>query len=91
MKDIIIARTNCDEKTAERLETKLSNISQELNPILEAWLKEGIESSDVEYNGYSINSLMKKDGVKFTGALLTLDWVIRDPEKAKSVIEEGIK
>ena len=90
MKDIIIARTNCDEKTAERLETKLRNISQELTPILDAWLKEGIESSDVQYHGYSINSLMKKDGVKFTGALLTLDWVIRDPEKAKSVIEKGI-
>ena len=33
---------------------------------------------------------MKKDGMKFTGALLTLDWLIRDPKKASAVIEKGI-
>lgn len=90
MKDIIIKRLNCDEKTAEKLEAKLKNITEELKPILNAWLESGTENSDLEFNGYSINSLLKKDGVKFTGALLTLDWLIRDPEKATAVIEKGI-
>lgn len=90
MKNIIIERLNCDEKTAERLESKLNGIADELKPVLNAWLESGTETSDLEFNGYSINSLMKKDGMKFTGALLTLDWLIRDPEKAASVIEKGI-
>ena len=90
MKNIIIERLNCDEKTAERLEKKLSTISKELKPILDAWLESGTECSDIEFNGYSINSLMNKDGVKFTGALLTLDWLIRDPKNASAVIEKGI-
>mgnify|MGYP000103969878 CR=1 FL=1 len=90
MKNIIIERLNCNVKTAEKLETKLNVISDELKPILNAWLESGLETSDIEYNGYSINSLMKKDGMKFTGALLTLDWLIRDPKKASAVIEKGI-
>ena len=90
MKDIIMERLDCDEKTAERLAVKLTAISDELKPILEAWLASGVESNGIEFNGYSINSLLKKDGVKFTGALLTLDWLIRDPKKAAAVIEKGI-
>lgn len=90
MKNIIIERLNCDERTAERLAAKLTAISDELKPILNAWLESAVENSDIEFNGYSINSLMKKDGVKFTGALLTLDWLIREPEKAAAVIEKGI-
>lgn len=90
MKNKIMERLNCDEKTAERLAVKLSAISDKLKPILDAWLESAIESNDTEFNGYSINSLMKKDGVKFTGALLTLDWLIRDPKKAAAVIEKGI-
>lgn len=90
MKDIIMERLDCDEKTAERLAAKLTAISDELKPILEEWLVSGVESNDIEFNGYSINSLLKKDGVKFTGALLTLDWLIRDPKKAAAVIEKGI-
>lgn len=90
MKDMIIKRLNCDDKTAEKLELKLKNISEELKPILNAWLESGTEDSSLEFNGYSINSLLKKDGVKFTGALLTLDWLIREPEKATAVIEKGI-
>lgn len=90
MKNIIIERLNCDEKTAERLAAKLNGIADELKPILNAWLETGTETSDIEFNGYSIDSLMKKDGMKFTGALLSLDWLIREPEKAAAVIEKGI-
>ncbi len=90
MKKILMERLNCDEKTAKRLEEKLGAISDELKPLLREWLATGKESNQVEYNGYSIDSLMKKNGMRFTGALLTLDWLLRDPKKAASVIEKGI-
>ena len=90
MKKIIMERLNCDEKTAERLESKLKGISKELKPILDMWLKSGIEESDYQINGYSINSLVKNNGVQFTGALLTLDWLIREPKKAAMAIKKGI-
>lgn len=91
MKKKIMERTHCDEQTAERLEAKLKIISAELKPILDAWLDSGEEKNDIVFHGYSVNSLMKKNGMKFTGALLTLDWLIREPEKAAAVIEQGIR
>ena len=90
MKKMIIERLSCDEKTAERLEAKLKSISEELKPILNAWLENGTQDNSQMFNGYSLNSLMAKDGMKFTGALLTLDWLIREPETAAAVIEKGI-
>lgn len=90
MKKTIIERLNCDEKTAERLEAKLKGISEELKPILNAWLENGTQDNSQMFNGYSLNSLMTKDGMKFTGALLTLDWLIREPKTAAKTIEKGI-
>ncbi|MBR2589744.1 MAG: hypothetical protein IKE65_02345 [Clostridia bacterium] len=91
MKEKIMQRKNCTEQMAAKLESKLSKISPELQPILDNWLENGVESSDEMIHGYSVNSLMEKYGLAFTGALLTLDWLLREPETAAAAIEEGIK
>lgn len=90
MKRMIMERLNCNEATAARLEEKLTGIADELKPILNAWLEEGTEDSDIDFHGYSVNSLMRNHGVRFTGALLTLDWLIREPEKAAEALRKGI-
>lgn len=41
--------------------------------------------------GYTCKGLMKELGLSITGALLTMDWLIREPENAKKAIGEGIK
>ena len=51
MKKTIIERLNCDEKTAERLEAKLKGISEELKPILNAWLENGTQDNSQMFNG----------------------------------------
>lgn len=91
MKNIIMQRTNCTDNQAEKLEKKLSNISPRLQPILQNWLDNGIESNEEEFYGYSIDSLMKHSGLSFTGALLTIDWLLREPELATQAIQKGIK
>ena len=91
MKNIIMQRMNCEEAKAERLAVKLSTIEDALKPMLNEWLENGTETSDVEFGGYSINSLMEKHSMKFTGAILTLDWLIRDPKTATMAIKQGIK
>jgi len=91
MKNKIIQRMNCDEKQAEKLEKKLSAVDPVLKPILNNWLENGIEENDQDFNGYSINTLMKNRSLTFTGALLTLDWLMREPELATKAIKEGIK
>ena len=91
MKKIIMQRMNCDEKQAEKLEKKLSAVDPILKPILNNWLENGIEENDQVFNSFSINTLMKEHSLTFTGALLTLDWLLREPELATKAIKEGIK
>lgn len=91
MKDIIRERMGCTDKKAEAIEKKLQGICSELKPVLEEWLETGNEDYDKRYEGFSINSLIKEYGMRFTGALLTADWLIRDPEAAKKALKEGIK
>lgn len=55
-----------------------------------AYIKEGI-APDLCIEEYTCKGLMKELGLSITGALLTMDWLIREPENAKKAIEEGIK
>lgn len=91
MKDLLMKRLHCNEKQAEKTAANLSKISDSLRPVLDSWIKDGTFDGDKEYEGYSINTLMKKYHMQFTGALLTADWLIKEPEAAKKALKRGIK
>lgn len=90
MKDIIMQRLGMGDAEAELMVQELSNVCMELKPLVKAWLETGTEEDDTLYHGYSINSLKRDYGMYFTGAVLTLDWLIREPEKAKAVLTIGV-
>lgn len=46
---------------------------------------------DIEVEGYNYKSLVEEFGMKPVGALITLDWLIREPEIAKEALKKGIK
>jgi hypothetical protein len=73
---------------------ELAQMLEKVNPVLynafRAYVKEGTEP-DICIEGYTCRGLMKELGLSITGALLTMDWLIREPENAKKAIEEGIK
>lgn len=91
MKNIIMKRMQCTAEKAEIIEKKLNNICDILKPLLEKWLETGEELDDTKFEGYSINDLINGYDMYFTGALLTLDWLIKDPETAKKALKSGIK
>lgn len=91
MKSIIIERLHCSEKRAAIIENDLRQIDPELRPILNQWLQDGHCSNDTVYHGYSLDRLMNDMGMRFTGALLTLDWIIKDPEEAIKALSEPIR
>lgn len=74
------------EKTADKIE--------ELSPLLkmsfENWVKHYIEPSFV-IKGYSYATLVEKYKMKPIGAFITLDWIMREPEKATKELNRGIK
>jgi hypothetical protein len=43
----------------------------------------------LEVDGYTISNLETEHGMKLLAALLTLDWLIREPDKAKASLRKG--
>jgi len=78
------------EKQAEGVVTELLNIDKVLVPCLEKWVKDGKES-DFEAEGFSLLGLKAKYNMAYPAALLSIDWLLKDPMLAKEVINRGIK
>ena len=78
------------EKTASILAEDLSRVSAELEPCLQSWLESG-EEIDYCAGAFSAKGLMQKYQLQYPAALLSLDWVIKDPEIATAAINRGIR
>jgi len=61
-------------------------------PVIKAaflkWWQTG-EFTPLEIEGYTWESLMEKHSMKPIAALLTLDWLLREPEKAGASLRKG--
>ncbi len=91
MREKIKEYLGCDDQRAAYTEEKLSQIDSSLKPILDRWLLDGAEDSEESFHGYSVSLLMKQYHMKFTGAVLTLDWIIKDPAVAEKALKYGIR
>jgi len=90
MKNILMERMNCSERMAALIENRLAGLEESLRPALEAWLLDG-SVQDAVVEEYSLKGLMEEKGLTFTGALLTLDGLIKQPELTRKAIAAGIK
>ncbi len=84
MKDRIY-QTLLDEgyssKSANLVLNDLILLSSPLDTFLEEWLLNR-NISDYESNGYSISQLQRDRNMTYPAALLTMDWLIKEPEVA---------
>lgn len=73
---------------------ELAQMIEKTDPMIydafDAFVTKGTEP-DVSVEGYSCNTLMQEHGLSITGALLTLDWLLREPDEAKQAIKDGVK
>lgn len=79
------------EHSTKLLLPDLMRLSVPLDRMLQAWLNNEREQPDYSCNGYSIHGLQRERGMKYLAALLTIDWLIKEPEKAKRSLAKGIK
>ncbi len=91
MKEILKQRLQCSEQHLDILVHDLSNIDNVLVPLLQKWLVTGACDDDKLYEGYSITSLMCDKKMTFPAALLTVDWLIKDPKTACQALSEPIR
>ena len=71
---------------AQKIEKANKNI---YNTVID-YIEKGIEPT-ISVEGYSCKQLMQQFNMSVIAALLTLDWLLREPELAKQAILDGIK
>lgn len=92
-KDVIIEvlkKYQYTDQQAYAVASELILIDEQLVPKLEKWISENIES-DVIIDDFSLIQLKEKYKMTYPAALLTMDWLIKDPIEAKNCIIRGLK
>lgn len=80
-----------DPHSARLVVPDLLQLSNQLQPLFNNWLNDENCQADYSVEGYAISSLVKERGMKYPAALLTIDWIIKEPEIALRSLTKGIK
>lgn len=80
-----------DEKSAQLVTVELIDLSQPLDAYLAKWMQNESDMQDYSLHGYSIKQLMEERNMTYPAALLTMDWLIKEPDAAIASLKRGIK
>ena len=89
IQDILIER-GFPEKQAISVASDLQAIDPALQNGLQSWLADQTET-DFLIEGFKLSDLKQKFDMTYPAALLTVDWLIKEPELAKKSIRRGIR
>lgn len=77
------------EKLIDNTNLKLENLPDDLKEALKKWDATGL-LPDIEAQGFSIKELVEDIGLNEIAAFLMIDWLEREPEKAKLALCEPV-
>ncbi len=89
IQDILIER-GFPEKQAISVASDLQAIDPALQNGLQSWLADQTET-DFLIEGFKLSDLKQKFDMTYPAALLTVNWLIKEPELAKKSIQRGIR
>lgn len=89
IKDILKMR-GYPEKQAFSVANDLQEIDSALQDAFQRWLVIE-EEMDFQIEGFKLSELKQKFDMTYPAALLTMDWLIKEPELATKSINRGIK
>lgn len=81
---------NYPEFMYENTYQKISRFHDTVAASFASWIEHG-KNPDITVEGYSYDFLTKRMNMQPVGAFITLDWLIREPERAKNALKKGIK
>lgn len=87
----VLTKRGYDERTARLLSDELVKLQKPLDKLWEAWAQEQSNEGDWEVQGFSISKLKTEYQMDYPAALLTMEWLIEEPEKAIKSLRKGIK
>ena len=86
IKRILIER-GYSERLAISVSKELLSLNENLSPLFNDWLDNGKET-DYSVGDFSISALMTQRGLKYPAAILTMDWIIKEPEVAIPLVSK---
>lgn len=89
IKNILISR-GYTEKQALVVTSELLRMDDSLQEGFRCWLASEKET-DYTVEGFKLSELKYKFDMTYPAALLTIDWLIKEPERAIKSINRGIK
>ncbi len=89
IQDILIER-GFPEKQAISVASDLQASDPALQNGLQSWLADQTET-DFLIEGFKLSDLKQKFDMTYPAALLTVNWLIKEPELAKKSIQRGIR
>ena len=89
IQDILIER-GYPEKQAILVASNLQTLDPTLKDGLTSCLADQTET-DYLIEGFQLSELKQKFDMTYPAALLTMDWLIKEPELAKKSIQRGIR
>ena len=84
----LISQYGYPQNGAEIIAKKLIDSSPQVQQVFNVFWESG-EIPVLEVEGYTVSRLSEEHGMKPIAALLTLDWLIRDPDHAKRSLKKG--
>ena len=89
MEETLIKR-GYTQKQASLLSKELKDIDERLKPALDNWMIDGTET-DYRAGHFTIMGLKRQYNMTYPAALLSIDWILKDPDNAVKCIKKGLR
>lgn len=89
MEETLIKR-GYTQKQALLLSKELKDIDERLKPALDNWMKDETETEFMA-EGFTILGLKQQYDMTYPAALLSIDWILKDPNNAVKCIKKGLR
>ena len=89
IKEVLLERGYTDKQVNAVINNLLA-MDESLKEGFLIWI-ESEKETDYKIKGINLSDLKRKFGMTYPAALLTMDWIIKEPEKAIENINRGIK
>lgn len=87
----ILMQRGYTQRNASLVAEEMVNIVPQLQQYLESWLMDKSYCENYEVGEFSLKKLQEERRMNYPAALLTLDWLIKEPEAALRSLNRGIK
>lgn len=86
----ILMERRYTEKQAASVASDLLDVDEQLKDGLQHWLSTN-EEKDYEVADFKLSELKQQFDMTYPAALLTIDWLIKEPDLAMKAIKRGIR